>query len=72
MLAAEGALRAGVRPYVVTKGTYASGSSSMAREGPSGRYLAFIGDADLYRDIRVVRRNLASFGRRVIAAYSIE
>jgi fumarate reductase (CoM/CoB) subunit A len=35
MMAAEGALRAGVRPIVVTKGTYASGSSSMARGGHS-------------------------------------
>lgn len=35
MMAAEGALRAGVRPLVVTKGTYASGSSSMARGGHS-------------------------------------
>jgi fumarate reductase (CoM/CoB) subunit A len=35
MMAAEGALRAGVQPMVVTKGTYASGSSSMARGGHS-------------------------------------
>ncbi|HWI14339.1 MAG TPA: FAD-binding protein [Burkholderiales bacterium] len=35
MMAAEGAVRAGVRPLVVTKGTYASGSSSMARGGHS-------------------------------------
>ena len=33
MIAAIGALRAGVMPLVVTKGTYASGSSSMARGG---------------------------------------
>lgn len=35
MMAAVGALRAGVTPLVVTKGTYASGSSSMARGGHS-------------------------------------
>ena len=35
MIAAIGALRAGVKPLVVTKGTYASGSSSMARGGYS-------------------------------------
>jgi len=35
MMAAVGALRAGVRPLLVTKGTYASGSSSMARGGHS-------------------------------------
>ena len=33
MIAAIGALRAGIKPLVVTKGTYASGSSSMARGG---------------------------------------
>jgi fumarate reductase (CoM/CoB) subunit A len=33
MIAAIGALRAGVKPLLVTKGTYASGSSSMARGG---------------------------------------
>jgi fumarate reductase (CoM/CoB) subunit A len=42
MMAAEGALRAGVCPMVVTKGTYASGSSSMARGGHS----VAIGHAD--------------------------
>lgn len=35
MIAAIGATRAGVKPLVVTKGTYASGSSSMARGGYS-------------------------------------
>jgi len=33
MIAAIGAIRAGLRPLVITKGTYASGSSSMARGG---------------------------------------
>ncbi|HSN39929.1 MAG TPA: FAD-binding protein, partial [Burkholderiales bacterium] len=35
MMAALGALRGGAKPVVVTKGTYASGSSSMARGGHS-------------------------------------
>lgn len=35
MMAAVGALRAGVTPSLVTKDTYASGSSSMARGGHS-------------------------------------
>jgi len=35
MMAALACLRAGVRPLLVTKGTYASGSSSMARGGHS-------------------------------------
>jgi fumarate reductase (CoM/CoB) subunit A len=35
MMAAVGAMRMGVTPLVVTKGTYASGSSSMARGGHS-------------------------------------
>lgn len=35
MMAAVGALRAGVTPLLLTKGTYASGSSSMARGGHS-------------------------------------
>jgi fumarate reductase (CoM/CoB) subunit A len=35
MMAAAGAVRNGVRPLLVTKGTYASGSSSMARGGHS-------------------------------------
>ncbi|MBI3935814.1 MAG: FAD-binding protein [Betaproteobacteria bacterium] len=42
MIAAVGAIRAGARPLVVTKGTYASGSSSMARGG----YSVAIGHAD--------------------------
>jgi len=33
MIAAIGSLRAGIKPLVITKGTYASGSSSMARGG---------------------------------------
>lgn len=35
MMAAVGAIRNGITPMVVTKGTYASGSSSMARGGHS-------------------------------------
>ena len=35
MMAAVGSLRAGVTPMLLTKGTYASGSSSMARGGHS-------------------------------------
>jgi len=35
MMAAVGALRAGLTPLLLTKGTYASGSSSMARGGHS-------------------------------------
>lgn len=35
MLAVVGAIRSGVRPVIATKGTYASGSSSMARGGHS-------------------------------------
>jgi len=35
MLAAVGAIRSGVTPIIATKGTYASGSSSMARGGHS-------------------------------------
>jgi fumarate reductase (CoM/CoB) subunit A len=35
MMAAVAALRAGIRPMLLTKGTYASGSSSMARGGHS-------------------------------------
>lgn len=35
MMAAVGALRAGITPVLLTKGTYASGSSSMARGGHS-------------------------------------
>lgn len=35
MMAAVGALRAGITPLLLTKGTYASGSSSMARGGHS-------------------------------------
>ncbi len=35
MMAAAGAIRSGILPSVVTKGTYASGSSSMARGGHS-------------------------------------
>jgi hypothetical protein len=35
MMAAAGAVRTGMVPSVVTKGTYASGSSSMARGGHS-------------------------------------
>ena len=35
MMAAVGAVRSGVTPVLVTKGTYASGSSSMARGGHS-------------------------------------
>ncbi len=35
MMAAVAALRSGVRPMLMTKGTYASGSSSMARGGHS-------------------------------------
>lgn len=42
MIAAIGAMRAGLKPLVVTKGTYASGSSSMARGG----YSIAIGHAD--------------------------
>ncbi len=42
MIAAIAATRAGVKPLVVTKGTYASGSSSMARGG----YAIAIGHVD--------------------------
>src|SRR3990172_3184847 len=42
MIAAVAATRAGVKPLVVTKGTYASGSSSMARGG----YAIAIGHVD--------------------------
>lgn len=35
MMAAVGAVRCGIKPVLVTKGTYASGSSSMARGGHS-------------------------------------
>ena len=35
MISAEGAIRCGIVPSVITKGTYASGSSSMARGGHS-------------------------------------
>ncbi|MBI3937043.1 MAG: FAD-binding protein, partial [Betaproteobacteria bacterium] len=42
MMAAVGSLRAGVTPVLATKGTYASGSSSMARGG----YAIAIGHSD--------------------------
>src|SRR3990170_9129259 len=35
MMAVVGAKRSGITPVIVTKGTYASGSSSMARGGHS-------------------------------------
>jgi len=60
MIAAIGALRAGVKPLVVTKGTYASGSSSMARGG----YCVAMGHVDPEDNPQVFHEDAitASFG----------
>jgi len=60
MIAAIGAMRGGAKPLVVTKGTYASGSSSMARGG----YCVAFGHVDAADNVEIFLEDAitASFG----------